>query len=137
MRPTASGSGFGMIFASSELGNHLYNWINKLGALLAGHKTVFLIDDIIADETLNKQKQPLLGLAISGRHKGHSLWLLMQSYTAVPMNIRRQAKMLLVWYLRKQRDWDTIHEENSIIKTPEKIAIAKKKLRQGIEQWQD
>ena len=35
-----------------------------------------------------------LELAISGRHRGHSLWLLTQSYTAVPNNIRRQAKML-------------------------------------------
>ena len=53
-------------------------------------QTLFLIDN----ETLSKQRQPLLGLAISGRHKGHLLWLLMQSYTAIPMNIRRQAKML-------------------------------------------
>ena len=57
--------------------------------LLAGDKTLFLIDDIIADETLNKCWQLLLELAISGRHRGHSLWLLTQSYTAVPNNIRR------------------------------------------------
>ena len=37
-----------------EPGNHLYNCIEKLGNLLAGFKTLFLIDDIIADETLNK-----------------------------------------------------------------------------------
>ena len=58
--------------------------------------SLFLIDDIIADETLDKHHQPLLELAISGRHRGHSLWLLTQSYTAVPNNIRRQAKMLYV-----------------------------------------
>ena len=63
---------------------------------LAGSKTLFLINDIIADETLNKQRQPLLGLAISGRHKEHSLWLLTQSYTTVPKNITRQAKMLMM-----------------------------------------
>ena len=61
-----------------------------------------LIDDIIADETLDKRRQHLLELAISGRHRGHSLWLLTQSYTAVPNNIRRQAKMLYVWYPKKQ-----------------------------------
>ena len=70
-------------------GDHVYDWIKKLGALLAGHKTLFLIDNIIADETLDKQRQPLLGLVILGRHKSHLLWLLMQSYTAIPMNIRR------------------------------------------------
>ena len=42
-----------------------------LGDILAGSKALFLIDDIIADETLDKCRQPLLELAISRRHKGH------------------------------------------------------------------
>ena len=109
----------------------MYNWIEKLGALLAGHKALFLTDDIIADETLDKQRQPLLGLATLRRHRGHSQWLLMQSYTAVPMNIRRRAKMLYVWYPKKQGDWDMIHEENDIMEMPEEVASVKKKLRQG------
>ena len=75
-----------------EPGNHLYDWIEKISKLLAGSKTLFLIDDIIADEALNKRRQLLLELAISGRHRGHLLWLLTQSYTAIPKNIRRQAK---------------------------------------------
>ena len=89
------------IVPGNSPGNCLYDWIEELGACLAGSKTLFLIDDIIADETLNKRRQPLLGLAISGRHKDHSLWFLMQSYTAIPMNIRRQAKLLHIWYLKK------------------------------------
>ena len=87
-----------------EPGNHLYYLIEKISNLLAGDKTLFLIDDIIANETLNKLCQPLLELAISGRHRGHSLWLLTQSYTAVPSNIRRQAKMLYIWYPKKQNE---------------------------------
>ena len=81
-----------------EPGYSLYYWIEKMGNLSTGFKTLFLIDDIIADETLDKCCQSLLELAISGCHRGHSLWLLTQSYTAVPKNIRRQAKMLYVWY---------------------------------------
>ena len=81
-----------------EPGNQLYYLIEKTSKLLAGSKTLFLIDDIIADKALNKRRQQLLGLAISGRHRAHSLWLLTQSYTAIPNNIRRQAKMLYVWY---------------------------------------
>ena len=81
-----------------EPGNQLYYLIEKISNLLTGDKTLFLIDDIIADETLDKRRQPLLELAISGRHRGHSLWLLTQSYTEIPNNIRRQAKMLYVWY---------------------------------------
>ena len=58
-----------------ELGNSLYYWIEKTSNLLAGSKTLFLINDIIADETLNKKRHPLLDLAISGRNKGYFLWL--------------------------------------------------------------
>ena len=36
-------------------GNSLYGWIEKIGNLLAGSKTLFLIDDIITDETLDKK----------------------------------------------------------------------------------
>ena len=89
--------------------------MEKISDLHTGDKTLFLIDDIIADETLDKHRQPLLELAISGKHRGHSLWLLTQSYTAVPNNIRRQAKMLYVWYPKNRMDLNTIHEENDII----------------------
>ena len=37
-----------------EPGNQLYYWIEKIGNLLAGSKALFLIDDIIADENLDK-----------------------------------------------------------------------------------
>ena len=49
-----------------EPGNQLYYLIEKIINLLTGDKTQFLIDDIIADETLDKSRQPLLELAISG-----------------------------------------------------------------------
>ena len=91
-----------------EPGNQLYYLIEKISNLLARDKTLFLIDDIIAGETLEKRRQPLLELAISWRHRGQSLWLLTQLYTAVPNNIRRQAKMLYVWY-RKKRNRPEYH----------------------------
>ena len=43
-----------------EPGNQLYYLIEKISNLLAGSTTLFLIDDIIADETLDKCRQPLL-----------------------------------------------------------------------------
>ena len=42
-----------------EPGNHLYDYIEKIGNLLAGSKTLFLIDDIVANENLDKRRQPL------------------------------------------------------------------------------
>ena len=113
-----------------EPGNQLYYLIEKINNLLAGDKTLFLIDDITADETLDKCRQPLLELAISGRHRGHSLWLLTQSYTAVPNNIRRQAKMLYVWYPKNRTDLNTIHEENVVIGL-EELARVKAELKCG------
>ena len=41
-----------------EPGNSLYGWIEKICKLLAGSKTLFLIVDITADESLNKRRQP-------------------------------------------------------------------------------
>ena len=113
-----------------EPGNQLYYLIEKISNLLAGSVTLFLIDDIIANETLDKHHQPLLELAILGRHRQHSLWLLTQSYTAVPDNIRRQAKMLYVWYPKNRTDLNTIHEENDII-GPGELARVKAQLKQG------
>ena len=104
--------------------------IEKISNLLVGDKTLFLIDDIIAYETLDKCRQPLLELAILGRHRGHSLWLLTQSYTAIPNNIRRQAKMLYIWYPKNRTDLNTIHEENDVI-GPEELTRVKAQLKQG------
>ena len=113
-----------------EPGNNLYYLIEKISNLLAGSVTLFLIDDIIADEALDKHCQPLLGLAISERPRGHFLWLLTQLYTAVPNNIRRQAKMLYVWYPKNRTDLNIIHEECDIIEM-EELARVKDQLKWG------
>ena len=105
--------------------------IERISNLLAGSKTLFLTDDIIADEALDKRRQPLLELAVSGRHRGHSLWLLSQSYTAIPNNIRRQAKMLYVWYPMNRTDLNTIHEENDLTEMQEDLARVKAQLKRG------
>ena len=114
-----------------EQGNNLYYLIEKISNLLAGSKTLFLIDDIIADEALDKCHQPLLGLAISGRHRQHSLWLLTQSYTAIPNNIRRQVKMLYIWYPKSRTNLNTIHDENDVIETG-KLARVEAQLKWGM-----
>ena len=114
-----------------EPGNNLYYLIEKISKLLAGSITLFLIDDIIADEALHKRCQLLLELAILGRHRQHSLWVLTQSYTAVPNNFRRQAKMLYIWYPKNRTDLNVIHEENDIIETQEELANVKAQLKWG------
>ena len=71
--------------------------------------TIFFIDDIIADKGLNKRRLSLLELAISGRHWKHYLWLLIQSYSAIPKKLRRQAKAIFFWYLKERADLKMIH----------------------------
>lgn len=93
----------------------LFEIIEKLSSLLSGEETLFIVDDMIADETLDKKRQPLLELAISGRHRKHSLWLLTQSYTALPKNLRRQKKQLFVWYPSEKSDLKMIDEETNLM----------------------
>ena len=41
--------------------------------LLTREDSLFLIDDNVADDLINKKQQPLFELAISGLHKDYSL----------------------------------------------------------------
>ena len=93
----------------------------KSGNMLEKHTTLFLLDDIIADSNLNQKR----------RHRNHSLWFLTQSYAAIPKNIRRQAKMLYVWYPKDRNDLKTIHEENDVIESPQEMDKIKNKLKNG------
>ena len=54
----------------------LYQWIKRLSELLPFFEVLFIIYDIIANEDLDKRRQPLLEITILGRHQGHYLWLL-------------------------------------------------------------
>ena len=77
---------------------NLLKIIEKLSSLLSGERTLFIVDDVIADETLDKTRGALLDIAISGRHRNHSLWMLTQRYKKLPITVRDQAKQLFVWY---------------------------------------
>ena len=83
--------------------------------LLAYSETLFVIDDIIADEGLDKKRKSLLRLAISSRHHNLYLWLLAQSYSAIPKNLRRQAKAIFVWYSKERGSLEMIHCETYVL----------------------
>ena len=87
-----------------EYKDNLYQWIKTLSELLRFFDILFIIDDIIANESLDKRRQRLLELAFLGRQRGHYLWLLTLSYSAIPKNLRRQAKVIFVWYPKKRGD---------------------------------
>ena len=95
--------------------------------MLSHSKTLFIIDDIIADESLDKRRQSLSELAISGRHRDLYLWLLTQSYSPIPKNLRRQAKAIFVWYPKDRVDLKMIHDENNVL-TDDVLVVARGQL---------
>ena len=107
----------------------LLQWIEKLSELFSGEETLFIVDDIIADQTIDKKRQPLLELAISGRHRKHSLWILTQSYTAIPKNLRRQKKQLFLWYPNEKSDFKLIDEETNVLENKNVLAQIKELLK--------
>ena len=86
-----------------------------MSQILRRFETVFIIDDIIADKGIDKRRQSLLELAILGRHRDHALWLLAQSYCAVPKNVRRQARATFAWYPKEHGDLKMIDDENDVL----------------------
>ena len=91
--------------------------------MLACLKVLFIINDIIADEGLDKRRQSLLELAISGSYRDHCLWLLKQSYSAIPKNLRIQAMAIFVWYPKERGDLKTIHDKNDVFTDDELVVV--------------
>ena len=75
--------------------DNLYQWIKKFSELLRFFEVLFIINDIIANESRDKRRQPLLELSISGRHRSNYLWLLTQSYSTIPKILRGQTKAMI------------------------------------------
>ena len=92
--------------------------------MLACLETLFIIDDIIADEVLDKRRQSLLELAISDRHRSHYSWILTKSYSAIPKNLKTQVKATCVWYPKERRDLKMIHDENHVLIDDELIMVS-------------
>ena len=91
--------------------------------MLRSLEVLFIIDYIIANGSLDKRRQPLLQLSISGRYLCHYLWLLTQLYTAIPKNLRKQAKAVFVWYPKERADLKMIHDENDVLTDDELVVV--------------
>ena len=110
------------VFLFEPRGN-LFEIIEKLSLHFSGEETLFVVDDVIADETLDKRRNSLLELAISGRHRKHSLWMLTQAYTALPKNLRRQKKQLFMWYPSEKSDLKLVDEETNLMTSNDLLKI--------------
>ena len=107
----------------SEKVSGLCYWIGNLLQMLACSEVLFIIDDIVVDEGLDKRRQSLLELAISSRLRDHYLWLLTQPYSAIPKNLRRQAMAIFVWYPKERGDLKMICDENVVLTDDELVVV--------------
>ena len=107
----------------SEKVSGLYYWTGNLSQMLACSEVLLIIDDIIADEEIDKRRQSLLELAMSGRYRDRYLWVLIQSYSAIPKNLRRQTMAIFVWYPKERGDLKTIHDENDVFTDDELVVV--------------
>ena len=106
-----------------DLRDNLYQWIQNLSQLLRFLEVLFIIDDTIANKDLDKRRQSLLELSISGRHRGRYLWLLTQSYKGIPKKLRKQAKAIFLWYPKTRIDLKMILDENDVL-TDNELVVA-------------
>ena len=114
-----------------EPSDKLCQWIDTLSLLLAGEETLFIIDDCITSEELDKTRSSLLNLAISGRHRKHTLWMLTQRYTKIPLTVRDQIKQLFVFYPKNRDEFDLIHKENDVIESKDEVQRIKRELKKS------
>ena len=98
--------------------------------MLRFFEVLFIIDDIIANKDLDKRRLPVLELAISGKHRGHYLWLLTQSYKGIPKKLKEQAKAIFVWYRKARIELKMIHDENNVL-TDDELVLARSFLKRS------
>ena len=108
--------------------DNLYQWIKKLPEILRFLEVLFIMGDIIANKSPDKKRQPLLDLSIPGKHRGPYLWLLTQSYSAIPKNSRTQEKTTFAWYPKERGDFKMIHDESDVL-TDDELVVARNFLK--------
>ena len=91
-------------------------------------KTLFLIDDCSAEKCLTLKKRELSKLAFSGRHIGHSVWILTQKYNSVLTDFREQIRWLVMFKCKDKKTFEECLEENHVIKTKEEKDLVREKL---------
>ena len=93
----------------------LNEWIKLFKNTLKGHQTLFVINDCSAEVEINKKRDALSELAFSGRHRNHSLWVLMKKYNSVSKDIREQIKWLCLFFLKDRDSFEDCLRENDVI----------------------
>ena len=92
--------------------------------------TLFIIDDCSAMRDLTIKKQELSKLAFSGRHTGHSVWILTQKYNSVLTDFREQVRWLALFKCKDKDTFDECLKENDVIETKDEKETVRKILKE-------
>ena len=90
--------------------------------LLQFLEVLFIIDDIITNNDLDKRRHPLL--------EGYYLWLLTQSYKGIQKKLTEQAKAIFAWYPKARIDLKMIRDENDVV-TDVELVLARNFLKKS------
>ena len=93
----------------------LNEWIKLFQNTSKGHQTLFIIDDFSAEGEINKKRDALSELPFSGRHRNHSLWVLMQKYNSVSKDVREQIKWLCLFFTKDRDSFEDCLKENDVV----------------------
>ena len=117
------------VFIVCDVEGKLNEWIRLFKGMLKGHQTLFIIDYCSAEDEINKKRDALSELAFSGRHRNHSLWILMQKYNSVSKDIRQQIKWLCLFFTKGRDSFEDCLKENNVVSDKDKRNRLKKCLQ--------
>lgn len=110
-------------------GDRLHDWIRALSEAFRGCAALFLLDDVSATKSIRLKHNALSALAFSGRHRGHSLWLLTQKWNSVCTDVRENTQWVAVFACKDRDTFEEILRDNDVVPQPEKEAIKKQLVR--------
>ena len=98
-----------------EVEGKLNEWIKLFKNMLKGHQTLFIIDECSAESEKDRKRDAPSELAFSGRHRGHSLWVLTQKYNSVSKDIREQIKWFCLFFTKYRDSFEDSLRENNVV----------------------
>lgn len=85
----------------------------------------YIIDDIIANISLNRWMKSVSELTILGWHTNRYLGLLTQSYLCIPEMLRKAAKEVFTWCLEERAGVNNIRKVNDFLTDYELVIVRK------------
>jgi len=114
----------GVPVSSSVAGrDRLHDWIRGLSKAFRGDAVLFLLDDVSATKSIKLKHNALSELAFSGRHRGHSLWLLTQKWNSVCTDVRENTQWVAAFACKDRDSFEEVLRDNDVVPPSEKAGV--------------